>query len=278
MSTKQNTTLGEYPLIMGIVNITPDSFFDGGNYNDIDNALRRISDLVNLGADIIDIGGESSRPGAKPVSLQEEMDRVCPVVERAVLEFDTFISVDTYKAGLADEVLNTGASMINDISAFSLDSTMPQVIAKHNAWIVLMHMKGTPDVMQYQTDYDSIIHDIYNFLENKTNIAKNAGIDKNKIIIDPGIGFGKSLEDNYALLHNIPVFRNLGYPVLVGLSRKSLISNLYIGNEDSLPASLALNSIALYNGADIIRVHDVHEHYLAIQAVKMFRKVVQTDG
>jgi len=278
MRTKHKTALGQYPLIMGIVNITPDSFYDGGNYNDTDSALRQIRNLVKLGADIIDIGGESSRPGAKPVSLQEEMDRVCPVVEKAVLEFDTFISVDTYKAQLADEVLNIGASMINDISAFSLDAAMPQVIARHNAWFVLMHMNGTPDSMQNETNYDSIIHDIYDFLENKANLAKKTGIDKDKIIIDPGIGFGKSLEDNYALLHNIPVFRNLGYPVLVGLSRKSLISKLYPGNEDSLPATLALNSIALYNGADIIRVHDVHEHYLAIQAVKMFQKVVHSDG
>ncbi len=278
MMTKRKISLRPYPLIMGIVNVTPDSFFDGGTYNTTDSALRRIHALLNLGADIIDIGGESSRPGAKPVSLQEEMDRVCPVVEKAILEFNTFISVDTYKSALADEVLKLGASMINDISAFTLDSSMPEVIARHNSWIVLMHMKGTPDIMQRHTDYNNIIHDIYDFLDKKTTIAINAGINHDKIIIDPGIGFGKDLTDNYTLLHNISEFKNLGYPVLIGLSRKSLIAKLYNEEEDTLPATLALNSIALYNGADIIRVHDVHEHYLAIKAVKMFRKVTQTNG
>jgi len=261
-----------YPLIMGIVNITPDSFYDGGRHNSVHDALKHAENLLLQGADIIDIGGESSRPGALPVSEQEEMDRVCPVVEKAAKEFDTIISVDTYKSNVADEALSLGASMINDISAFTLDNRMPEVIAKHDSWIVIMHMKGTPEIMQKDTNYDDIVHDIYGYLENRIATARNSGIDPAKIIIDPGIGFGKNLPDNYVLIENIPIFKELGTPVLIGLSRKSLIGKLYDGEEDRLPATLALNSIALYNGADIIRVHDVHQHYLAVQAIKQFRR------
>lgn len=269
---KKSLTGKSYPLIMGIANITPDSFYDGGRYNDLDDALHHIDGLLSNGADIIDIGGESSRPGALPVSEQEEMDRVCPVVEKVVKEFNTIVSVDTYKSGVADEVLKLGASMINDISAFEIDERMPEVIARHDSWIIIMHMKGTPEIMQKDTNYDDIVNDIYLYLEKKVALAKNFAVNPDKIIIDPGIGFGKNLEDNYVLIDNIPKFKVIGCPVLIGLSRKSLIGKLYDGDEDRLPATLALNSIALYNGADIIRVHDVHEHYLAIQAIKQFRR------
>ncbi|HPK45059.1 MAG TPA: dihydropteroate synthase [Spirochaetota bacterium] len=265
--------LKKVPLIMGILNVTPDSFYDGGRYTTIDRALSHVQQMVKDGADIIDVGGESTRPGSSEVTIQEEMDRVCPIVERIIHEFNIPISIDTQKSKVADEVLKLGASIVNDISGLRNDNHMPDIIAKHDAYCIIMHIRGTPQTMQMNTTYSDLLFEIKEFLMESIAIAKKSNIDDHKIIIDPGIGFGKSLEQNYNIIHNISFFKKMGYPVLIGLSRKSLIGKLYSTKEDRLPATIALNSIALYNGADIIRVHDVKEHKLIIESLKLLLKV-----
>jgi dihydropteroate synthase len=261
-------------MIMGIVNVTPDSFYDGGTHMSADSAFDHAMKLLGEGADILDIGGESSRPGAAPVTEQEELDRVCPVVERIhAAAPDAVISVDTYKSRVADESLARGASMINDISGLSADSRMASVCASRDAWIVIMHMKGDPLTMQRDTKYTDCIGEIESFLLDAAARAVEAGIARGKIILDPGIGFGKSLEQNYRIIHNIPRFKAAGFPVLIGLSRKSLIGALLPDGEDRLPATLALDGVCSVSGADIVRVHDVKAHALALRAIDMLRKV-----
>ncbi|MEW6526991.1 MAG: dihydropteroate synthase [Spirochaetota bacterium] len=264
------------PLVMGILNVTPDSFYDGGKYNSIDAALYHVREMINDGVDIVDIGGESTRPGAEEVTLEEEIDRVCPVIEKIVHEFNIPVSIDTRKSKVADQALRLGAIMVNDITGLQGDPDMPVTIARYNAYCVIMHIKGTPQTMQLNTEYDDLLSEITRYLYNSIEIAKKAHIADDKIIIDPGIGFGKSLEQNYVILNNIKNFKRLGYPVLIGLSRKSLIGRLYDTNEDRLPATIALNAIALYNGADIIRVHDVKEHKLIIKPLKMLYQVANS--
>ncbi|MEJ5360666.1 MAG: dihydropteroate synthase [Spirochaetota bacterium] len=264
------------PLVMGILNVTPDSFYDGGKYNSIDTALYHVSEMINNGADIIDVGGESTRPGAEEVAVEEEIDRVCPVIEKIIHEFNIPVSIDTRKSMVADEALRLGAIMVNDITGLQGDSDMPVTIARYNAYCVIMHIKGTPQTMQLNTEYDDLLSEITRYLYNSIEIAKKAHIADDKIIVDPGIGFGKSLEQNYVILNNIKYFKKLGYPVLIGLSRKSLIGRLYDSNEDRLPATIALNAIAMYNGADIIRVHDVKEHKLIIKPLKMLYQVANS--
>lgn len=264
------------PLLMGILNVTPDSFYDGGKYNSIDAALYHVSEMINDGVDIIDIGGESTRPGAPEVSLQEETDRVCPVIEKIIHEFNIPVSVDTRKSKVALEALRLGANMVNDISGLQGDPDMPAIIARYNAYCVIMHIRGTPQTMQSNTEYDDLLTEITGYLCNSIEIAKSQNIADDKIIIDPGIGFGKSLEQNYIILNNINQLKKLGYPVLIGLSRKSLIGKLYETDEDRLPATIALNAIAIYNGADIIRVHDVKAHKLIIKPLKMLYQVASS--
>ncbi len=264
------------PLVMGILNVTPDSFYDGGKYNTIDAALYHVKEMINDGVDIIDIGGESTRPGAAEISLEEEIDRVCPVIEKITQEFDVPVSIDTRKSKVADEALKLGAIMVNDISGLQGDPEMPATVARHNAYCVIMHIRGTPQTMQLNTEYNDLLSEIVSFLYESIGIAKKANVADDKIIVDPGIGFGKSLEQNYIILNNIKSFKNLGYPVLIGLSRKSLIGRLYNTAEDRLPATIALNAIALYNGADIIRVHDVKEHKLILKPLKMLLQVANS--
>ncbi len=259
--------------IMGILNVTPDSFYDGGKFNKVENAFQHALDMYNTGADIIDIGGESTRPDAESVSLQEELDRVCPVVNKIKLNIDIKISIDTSKSIVANECLKLGADIINDISGLKFDSKIAGVAAKYNCYIVLMHMKGTPQNMQNNVKYNDLIKEIKNFLKSATDKAIMAGIKKEKIILDPGIGFGKSLEDNYRIINNIHLIKDPGFPVLIGLSRKSLIGKLYQDQIDRLPATIALNTVAILNGADIIRVHDVKEHRLALDSLQMLNKV-----
>jgi len=270
---KIDINLKKVPLIMGILNVTPDSFYDGGRYTTIDRALSHVQQMVKDGADIIDVGGESTRPGSSEVTIQEEMDRVCPIVERIIHEFNIPISIDTQKSKVADEVLKLGASIVNDISGLRNDNHMPDIIAKHDAYCIIMHIRGTPQTMQMNTTYSDLLFEIKEFLLKSIAIAKKSNIADHKIIIDPGIGFGKSLEQNYSIINNISFFKKMGYPDLIGLSRKSLIGKLYSTKEDRLPATIALNSIALYNGADIIRVHDVKEHKLIIESLKLLLKV-----
>jgi len=268
-----NLNSGHKTFIMGIVNTTPDSFYDGGRHNGVHAAFDHAMNLVTEGADILDIGGESSRPGSLPVSLQEELDRVCPVVDLIHREDPSLvISIDTMKSGVAEESLRLGASIINDISALS-DPEMAAVCAAAGAWTVLMHMKGVPLTMQNGISYDDCIAEIETFLLTAADNALASGVKKDRIILDPGIGFGKTLEQNYRIIRNIPRFKGAGYPVLIGLSRKSLIGGVLPADADRLPATIALDAVSSLSGADIVRVHDVREHALALAAIDMLRKV-----
>jgi dihydropteroate synthase len=265
---------GQKTLIMGIVNVTPDSFYDGGRYGDSVKAYDHAMKLLADGADIIDIGGESSRPGALPVQDDEERDRVCPVIERILREVPhAFISVDTVKSSVARSALECGARMINDISGMNADAQMTEVCASHNAYAVIMHMRGTPLTMQKDTGYADLVDDVVSSLRSSAERAVSAGVARSRIVVDPGIGFGKTLEQNYLLINNIASFKKIGFPVLVGLSRKSLIAGVLPAGEDRLPATIALDAVSIIHGADIIRVHDVKEHTLARDAIDMLKRV-----
>jgi dihydropteroate synthase len=258
--------------IMGILNVTPDSLYDGGRYSSLESALTHAVEMYNEGADIIDIGGESTRPGSLPVSEAEEIDRVCPVIEMIRREIPASISIDTTKSGVARAAVSAGASIINDISGLTFDPGIIEVAAEKDTALVISHIKGIPRDMQNNTDYDDLIKDILDFLTGNAEYACNKGVGRNKIIIDPGIGFGKSLEQNYIIINKLARFTQTGFPLLVGLSRKSLIGKLYEKDEDRLPATIALNAAAVLNGADIIRVHDVKAHRLAMESIDFLRK------
>ncbi|HPJ42400.1 MAG TPA: dihydropteroate synthase [Spirochaetota bacterium] len=259
--------------IMGILNVTPDSFYDGGRYSSKEIALKHAVDMYNEGADIIDVGGESTRPGALQVSAAEETDRVCPVIEMICREIPVVISIDTTKSEVARAAVSAGASIINDISGLTFDPQIIEVAAENNTALVISHIKGIPRDMQNNTDYDDLIKDILDFLTGNAENACNKGVGRDKIIIDPGIGFGKSLEQNYIIINELSRLTETGFPVLVGLSRKSLIGKLYEKDEDRLPATIALNSAAVLNGADIIRVHDVKAHRLALESIDFLKKI-----
>jgi len=244
---------------MGIVNVTPDSFSDGGSYFSPEQAVAHGLRLAEEGADIIDIGGESTRPGAAPVSAAEETERVLPVIAALAANIDVPLSIDTTKAEVARKALAAGAEIVNDVSALRFDPEMGDVVAAARVPVVLMHMRGTPRTMQCDIHYQSLIDDIREFLEERIEYAVSAGIALGNIIIDPGIGFGKSIEqDNLSILKNLAAFTELGRPVLVGTSRKGFIGKL-LGTpaherEEGTAATVA---IAIYNGAHMVRVHDV---------------------
>tara|TARA_A100000164_G_C21877911_1_gene758636 strand:+ start:328 stop:1179 length:852 start_codon:yes stop_codon:yes gene_type:complete len=247
-------------LIMGILNITPDSFSDGGDFFEKNIAIDRALEMVEQGADIIDIGGESTRPFSDSVSLKEEISRVIPVIEGICKESDVCISIDTTKSKVASEALEAGASIINDISAMEIDSLMVDVALKFNCPIVLMHMKGIPKNMQDNPQYQSLISDIKEYLFDRIDFVVSKGIDRNKIIIDPGIGFGKTVENNFEIINNLDQFAKMNFPILLGASRKSFIGvSLNIPEKDRLEGSIAANIIGLQKGAKIFRVHDVVE-------------------
>ncbi len=247
-------------LIMGILNITPDSFSDGGDFFEKNIAIDRALEMVEQGADIIDIGGESTRPFSDSVSLKEEISRVIPVIEGICKESDVCISIDTTKSKVAFEALEAGASVINDISAMEIDSLMVDVALKFNCPIVLMHMKGIPKNMQDNPQYQSLISDIKEYLLARIDFVVSKGIDRNKIIIDPGIGFGKTVENNFEIINNLDQFVKMNFPVLLGASRKSFIGvSLNLPENDRLEGSIAANIIGLQKGAKIFRVHDVVE-------------------
>ena len=265
---------GHRTLVMGIVNVTPDSFYDGGRFSDVGRAYDHAMKLLDDGADILDIGGESTRPGAEAVSVQEEIDRVCPVIENIHKKNpDAFISVDTMKYDVARAACSLGARMVNDISGLNADSRIADVCAAHDAYLALMHMRGTPKTMQSDTAYNDLVGEISASLAASAAKALSRGVLPHKIILDPGIGFSKSLEQNYMIIDKLDEFRKLAYPLLVGLSRKSLIGRLLAEGEDRLPATIALNAVSVCRGADIIRVHDVREHVLAMKAVDMLKRV-----
>lgn len=264
---------GKRTLIMGIVNVTPDSFYDGGRHNDAESGFTHALKLLDEGADILDIGGESSRPGAAAVSVQEELDRVCPVVERILAERpDTFISIDTVKHEVARSTLARGARMINDITGLAESNEIADICAQHNAYIVLMHMRGTPRTMQSSTIYTDLCSEIKEYLVQAADKATSAGVSREHIIIDPGIGFAKTAEQNYEIISHLDIFGKTGYPVLMALSRKSLIGHVIGKDADRLPATIALNAISVLKGACIIRVHDVKEHVSAMKTVDMIRR------
>jgi len=251
-------SLGERTCIMGVLNITPDSFSDGGKYLDKEKAVQRAMEMARGGADIIDIGGESSRPGAVSISAAEEIERVIPVVEALIGKIEVPISVDTRKSEVAREVLSKGASFINDITALRADGDMAKVIADFDAGCILMHMKGDPGNMQDAPHYDDVIGEISAYLAESIKLAEDSGIDPGKIIIDPGIGFGKTLEHNLLILKNLERFKELDKPIMVGTSRKSFIGKL-TGKEadERIFGTAASIAAAILNGADIVRVHDV---------------------
>ena len=245
-------------LIMGILNVTPDSFSDGGQFLKVENAFTHSVKMIEEGADIIDIGGESTKPFADPVSTDEELSRVIPVIEKIRSEYDILISIDTTKSKVAEEAITAGANIINDVSAMEIDENMLQVAKNYNSPIVMMHMKGIPKNMQNNPTYDHLITEIKDYLSSRVKCAINAGINKKNIIIDPGIGFGKSVEHNFEIINNLDSFVDLGFPVLLGASRKSFIGlTLDVEEKDRLEGSIAANVIGLQKGAKIFRVHDV---------------------
>jgi dihydropteroate synthase len=254
------------PLVMGILNLTPDSFFDGGRYADTVAWITQTEKMISDGASIIDLGAVSTRPGAELVSEADEIKRLIPVVELLTAKFpDTIFSVDTYRANVAKLSADAGAGIINDISAGSMDTEMIKTVASTGLPYILMHMQGTPAEMQTNPLYKDITAEIGDFFEQKLEILQNAGIDQ--VILDPGFGFGKSIAHNFRLLNQLNVFKKYGYPLLVGLSRKSMIYKLLeITPDEALPATTALHLAALLNGADILRAHDVKE---AVQAIKL---------
>lgn len=255
------------PTIMGILNLTPDSFSDGNRFNTTDLALKGVEIMLQEGADIIDIGGESSRPGSKPVSLQEELDRVATVVERVISEFRCCVSVDTYKGEVAKEMLTLGASMINDIYGLTRSPEIADIVASFDASLTIMHMKGNPEDMQNNTNYSNIVDDIYKFLIDKERFALSKGVNKNSIFLDVGIGFGKSLEGNLSLINKLE--RYIDYNLLLGTSRKSFIGTLLnLDIDKRLSATISSNVIAYMKGCSIFRVHDVKEHREALDLAK----------
>ncbi len=244
--------------VMGILNVTPDSFSDGGEYFEPDRAIARGLELARQGADIIDVGAESTRPGAEPISAEQELERLLPVIRGLASQVTVPISVDTYKAAVAEAALQTGAHMINDISGLRFDPAMATVVAKYQAPVVVMHIKGQPKNMQQDPHYDDLIGEISEYLSESIAIALAAGIGRDRIIIDPGIGFGKRLMDNYEILRRLREFSRLGCPILVGPSRKSFIGKvLNVPPDQRLEGTIAAVVIAIQNGAHIVRVHDV---------------------
>ncbi|MDP2914226.1 MAG: dihydropteroate synthase [Candidatus Aminicenantes bacterium] len=250
--------LGLRTWLMGIVNVTPDSFYDGGRYLDADGAVEHGLRLAAEGADILDIGGESTRPGSDPIPADEERQRVVPVVAGLRRQTDRLISVDTSKLEVAAAALDAGADIINDISAVNLDPRLLLLSAQKDAGFILMHMKGTPKTMQIHPRYEDVVGEVRSFLADKIEIARAYGLSENNVIIDPGIGFGKRLEDNLALLNGLEALAGLGRPILLGVSRKSFIGKILDAPApERLEGTIAAAVIGLVRGAHILRVHDV---------------------
>ena len=269
---------GKRTYLMGVLNVTPDSFSDGGDFNTIESALAQADSMVKSGVDIIDIGGQSTRPGAAEISLAEELERVVPVVQMLRQKADVFglvpISVDTTRAQVAKAAIEAGADIINDISGATFDSEMLSTVAQLQVPIILMHIRGTPQTMQKLTDYQDLIGEILDFLESRIVAAVAAGIDKSQIIIDPGIGFAKTYNQNLEILRQLPKFRGLDCPILVGVSRKSFIGQILNQPEakQRIWGTAAACTSAIANSADILRIHDVREmHDVCLVADAIFR-------
>ena len=259
------------PKIMGILNLTPDSFYDGGLYNNTDRALAQTEKMLLEGATFIDVGGASSKPGAVEVSADEELARVLPVIEKIHIKFpDTLISIDTYRIDVAQQAVAAGAAMVNDISGGNLDAKMLKTVGALGVPFVAMHMQGKPQNMQDKPSYDNILTDIRSFFAAKIDAAHKAGI--HDIIIDPGFGFGKTLEHNYALLKHLSSIQMDGVPMLIGVSRKSMIYKLLqIEVAEAGNGTSVLNTVALQQGAQILRVHDVKDAHQAVQLIEKLK-------
>ena len=258
------------PIVMGILNATPDSFSDGGKFRTAKDAIAQAELMIHSGVDLIDIGGESTRPGAEPVSLQEELDRVLPVIE-GLKDCGVPLSIDTYKAEAMRQALNAGVDCVNDIWALRQEGAVSAVLESSNCGIVLMHMQRDPMTMQFNPEYKDVIIEVKQFLKERADLLISKGIEHNRIVIDPGFGFGKSLEHNLNMLTNFQRFSELDYPVLAGISRKSMIGKI-TGKEtnDRLPPSIAAAIMAADRGAKIVRVHDVPE---TVDALKLWEAV-----
>ena len=251
--------------IMGVLNVTPDSFSDGGKYFSVESAVRRGMEMVEEGADIIDVGGESTRPNSESISVEEELRRTIPVIEQLAKRIDVPISIDTTKSKVAEESLNVGATIVNDISGLTFDEEIISVVAKAKASLVVMHIQGNPKTMQQNPHYENVVEEVKGFLSNAVSKAKANGISQ--IFIDPGIGFGKTMGHNLLLLKNLNEFTSLGHPILVGASRKSFIGKLTneLYTDKRLEGTAASIAISIANGANVVRVHDVKEMKKVVQ-------------
>ena len=258
------------PKVMGIINITPDSFYEGSRHREMNDILKQVDKMMDQGADLIDIGGYSSRPGADDIPLQEELDRVIPVIRNVADKFPQVrISVDTFRSEVARQALDNGAAMINDISAGLLDNAMMDVVSKYQVPYVMMHMKGTPQTMRSLNQYDDLITEIIHYFSERIRRANELGI--NDLIIDPGFGFAKNIDQNFELLKRLSHLEHLELPLLIGVSRKSMVhKTLGIKPEEALNGTTALNMLALDRGASILRVHDVKE---AVECCKLYDRI-----
>ena len=268
LQCRDKTLILDTPKVMGILNATPDSFSDGGEYPTLQNAIDRIKEMISRGADLIDIGGESTRPGSDPISLEQEIDRVLPIFEKCIPLFpDTLFSVDTTKYEVARLALDTGAHIINDVSGLQMEPRFSDLCAEYQCGYILMHSQGNPKIMQVKPAYDHVLNEIINFFETGINTLQRAGTEA--IILDPGIGFGKTLKHNCEIVAGLKKFSKFGYPVLIGASRKSMIGQLLDNRsvEGRLSGTLAVHYHSLMNGACILRVHDVQE---ASDSIKVF--------
>lgn len=245
------------PIIMGILNVTPDSFSDGGRYNRLDEAVDYALKMIDTGAGIIDVGGESTRPGSESVSLEEELNRTIPIIKKILnSRNEALISIDTTKSEVARQALDLGASIINDISGLTFDSKMIEVAKKFDAGVIIMHMLGMPKTMQLNPVYEDVVREVFEFLKTQSEVVRKNEVEK--IIIDPGIGFGKRIEDNFTLIKNLDVFSKIGYPVMIGLSRKSFIGKtLNLGVDERDLATVILETVSILKSARIIRTHNV---------------------
>ena len=246
---------------MGVLNVTPDSFSDGGQFNEINSAILHVDKMLKNGADIIDIGGESTKPGSEPVSANEESKRIIPLIRTIKNEYkDILISVDTYKSSVAKKAIEAGADFVNDISGLTFDDEMVSLLAQRNIPVVIMHINGKPKTMQKNILYSDLISDIKRFFIKQCEYAINSGIKENNIIIDPGIGFGKTFDHNFTLLKRLKEFEDLGFPILIGPSRKAFIGDvLNLPSNERVEGTIATIVAGILNGANIIRVHDVKE-------------------
>ena len=268
----KNLNLTLTPNVMGILNVTPDSFSDGGKYNQKNLAKKQLNYLFKNGADIVDIGGESTRPGSKPVTSKVEWNRIKYILKN--INKKNFISLDTRKSDIMERGINFGVKLINDVSGLNYDENSINILKKYNIPFVLQHSLGNPDVMQNNPKYNNVLLDIYDFFQDKLHLLREAGIKHNNIILDPGIGFGKNLKHNITIIKNISIYHSLGLPILIGMSRKKFIKQLSSNNDSPsrVGGSISSSIFAMTQGVQILRVHDVNE---VIQSIKVFKELIK---